>query len=121
LPWARRDHSSRRFGGDRTPMTPNFTDREPLLRDRSATTEPDLAATMAEIGRRARTAAAALAVASAESKVTALCGGARAVRDRASEILAANARDLAEAEDLSPAVRDRLALDPKRVEAIAAG
>ncbi|MGC2522542.1 MAG: glutamate-5-semialdehyde dehydrogenase, partial [Stellaceae bacterium] len=37
------------------------------------------------------------------------------------EILAANARDLAEAEGVSPALRDRLALDPKRVEAIAAG
>jgi glutamate-5-semialdehyde dehydrogenase len=102
-------------------MTPSFTDGETLLRDRSATKEPDLAATMAEIGRRARTAAAALALASAESKVTALREGARAVRDRASEILAANALDLAETEDLSPALRDRLALDPKRVEAIAAG
>src|SRR6202022_4118880 len=100
LPWTRRDHSSRRSGGDRTPMTPNFTEGETLLRDRSATKEPDLAATMAEIGRRARTAAAALALASAQSKVGALCEGARAVRDRAAEILAANARDLAAAEDL---------------------
>jgi len=65
-------------------MTPSFTDGETLLRDRSATKEPDLAATMAEIGRRARTAAAALALASADSKVSALCEGARAVRDRAS-------------------------------------
>src|SRR5438094_1667761 len=102
-------------------MTPSFTDGETLLRDRSATKEPDLAATMAEIGRRARTPAAPLALASADSKVSALCEGARAVRDRASEILAANARDLAEGEDLSPALHDRLALDPKRVEAIAAG
>src|ERR1700738_3411619 len=102
-------------------MTPNFTDGETLLRERSATKEPDLAATLAEIGRRARAAAAALALASAKSKVAALCEGARAVRDRASEILAANARDLAEAEDLSPALRDRLALDPGRIEAIAAG
>jgi len=39
------------------------------------------------------------------------------------EILAANAGDLAEAESqgISVALRDRLALDPKRVEAIAAG
>ena len=102
-------------------MTPNFTDGETLLRERSATKEPDLAATMAEIGRRARAAATALALASAKSKVAALCEGARAVRDRASEILAANACDLAEAEDLSPALRDRLALDPGRLEAIAAG
>ena len=94
---------------------------ETLPRERSATREADLAATMAEIGRRARAAAAALALASAESKVAALREAARAVRDRASEILAANAGDLAEAEDLSPALRDRLALDPKRIEAIAAG
>jgi glutamate-5-semialdehyde dehydrogenase len=48
---------------------------------------------------------------------------ARVVRDRASEILAANARDLEEAEGdgLSSALRDRLALDPKRLQAIAAG
>src|SRR6266436_1187842 len=94
---------------------------ETLPRERSATGEADLAATMAEIGRRARAAAAALALASAESKVAALREAARAVRDRAPEILAANASDLAEAGDLSPALRDRLALDPKRIEAIAAG
>jgi glutamate-5-semialdehyde dehydrogenase len=78
---------------------------------------------MAEIGRRAREAAVALALASAEAKVTALCDAAAAVRARATEVLAANARDLAEAETqgVSSALRDRLALDPKRVEAIAAG
>src|SRR5882762_3004914 len=102
-------------------MTLNPMTTETLPRERSATREADLAATMAEIGRRARAAAAALALASAESKVAALREAARAVRDRAPEILAANASDLAEADDLSPALRDRLALDPKRIEAIAAG
>src|SRR5262249_16554276 len=116
LPWARRDHSSRRSSGDRTPMT-----TETLQRERPTTREPDLAATMADIGRRAREAAAALALASAEEKVLALRGAASAVRTRAAEILDANTRDLGEAEDLSPALRDRLALDPRRVEAIAAG
>jgi glutamate-5-semialdehyde dehydrogenase len=43
------------------------------------------------------------------------------VRAQSAEILAANARDLAEAEGLSAALRDRLALDPKRLEAIAVG
>jgi len=45
------------------------------------------------------------------------------VRARQEEILAANARDLeeAESEGLSGAMRDRLALDPRRLEAIAAG
>ncbi len=96
---------------------------ETLLRNRVETSEPDLAAAMARIGRRARKAAAALALASAEAKASALREAALAVRAQAGEILAANARDLAEAEggDLSPALRDRLALDRKRVEAIAAG
>ena len=96
---------------------------ETLLRERPQTPEPDLAATMAEIGRRARTAAAALALASATAKVMALRDAAKAVRDQQDEILAANARDLeeAESEGLSPALRDRLALDPKRLEGVAAG
>jgi glutamate-5-semialdehyde dehydrogenase len=94
-----------------------------LLRERTGTSELDLATTMVEIGRRARIAAAALALASAEAKVAALREAARVVRARRGEILAANARDLDEAESagLSPALRDRLALDPKRLEAIAAG
>ena len=96
---------------------------ETLLRERPQTPEPDLAATMAEIGRRARTAAATLALASARAKVMALRDAAKAVRHQQDEILAANARDLeeAESEGLSPALRDRLALDPKRLEGVAAG
>ena len=45
------------------------------------------------------------------------------LRERAAEILAANALDLAEArvKSLSPALIDRLALDPVRIEAIARG
>jgi glutamate-5-semialdehyde dehydrogenase len=78
---------------------------------------------MAEMGRRAREAATTLSLVSAEAKVAALNNAAAAVRARAAEILAANAHDLAEAEShgVSVARRDRLALDPKRVEAIAAG
>jgi glutamate-5-semialdehyde dehydrogenase len=94
---------------------------ETLVRERPATSEPDLAATMAEIGRRARAAAAALGLAPAEAKIRALREAAQAVRTRQEEILDANARDCGEAESLSPALRDRLALDPKRLEAIAAG
>jgi glutamate-5-semialdehyde dehydrogenase len=81
----------------------------------------DLAGAMAEIGRRAREAAAALALASADVKIAALTAAACAVRSRANRILDANARDLAEAEDLAPALRDRLALDPKRLEGVARG
>jgi glutamate-5-semialdehyde dehydrogenase len=96
---------------------------ETLLRERSAKSEPDLAATMAEIGRRARIAAPALSLAPAAAKITALREAARVVRNRSSEILDANARDLDEAESdgLSVALRDRLVLDPRRLEAIAAG
>jgi glutamate-5-semialdehyde dehydrogenase len=94
---------------------------ETLPRERAATSEPDLAAMMVEIGQRARAAAVALGLATPEAKVAALHGAAQAARDRAAEILAANQRDLAEAERLTPALRDRLALDPKRLEAIAAG
>ncbi|HEY1300669.1 MAG TPA: glutamate-5-semialdehyde dehydrogenase [Stellaceae bacterium] len=82
---------------------------------------PELAAAMAAIGSRARTAAAHLALASAEAKSLALRRAAQAVRARSAEILDANGRDLAEAGDLSPVLRDRLALDPKRVEGVAAG
>ena len=84
--------------------------------------EPDLPALMAGIGRRARAAAADLALASAAARTAALTAAAQAVRDHAAAILAANARDLAEAGgDLGPAMRERLALDEKRVTAIARG
>ncbi|MGA8548636.1 MAG: glutamate-5-semialdehyde dehydrogenase [Stellaceae bacterium] len=96
---------------------------ETLKRDRLATPQDALADEMAAIGQRARIAAAALGLASAEAKSAALQAAARAVRAAEAEILAANARDLAEAkgEGLAPALRDRLALDGKRLEAIAAG
>jgi glutamate-5-semialdehyde dehydrogenase len=96
---------------------------EAAVRDRTAVAEPDLAAAMAELGRRAREAAATLGLADPQAKSAALNEAARAVRSRSREILAANARDLGEAEEqgISAALRDRLALDPKRLEAIAAG
>jgi glutamate-5-semialdehyde dehydrogenase len=96
---------------------------EILVRDSITRPEAELAAEMAKIGRRAREAATALALASPEARVAALNNSATAIRARADEILAANNRDLAEAEGqgITGALRDRLALDPKRVEAIAAG
>jgi glutamate-5-semialdehyde dehydrogenase len=96
---------------------------ETLLPDRTATSEADLPAVMAEIGRRAREASTSLARAKPAAKTAALRNAAGAVRARAVEILDANARDLAEAEaqGFAPALRDRLALDPQRLEAIAAG
>jgi glutamate-5-semialdehyde dehydrogenase len=83
----------------------------------------DLAAEMAEIGRRARAAAVALALATPEAKIAALREAAAAIRAGANEILAANARDIDEAKGagITPALIDRLALDPKRLEAVAKG
>src|SRR5215472_287501 len=82
-----------------------------------------LAATMAELGRKAREAAARLALASADAKITALLAAAAAVRGRQNEILAANAEDVAAAEaaGIGAALIDRLALDPKRLEGVARG
>ncbi|MGH7100648.1 MAG: glutamate-5-semialdehyde dehydrogenase, partial [Stellaceae bacterium] len=58
----------------------------------------------------------------AAARTAALTAAAEAVRADAGAILAANARDLAEAaEDLGAAMRERLALDDRRVAAIARG
>jgi glutamate-5-semialdehyde dehydrogenase len=76
---------------------------------------------MRQIGRQARSAASILAVASAEAKTAALRAAAKAMRKSASDILAANARDLAAARTAgkpNPFI-DRLALDGPRVEAMA--
>ncbi len=83
----------------------------------------DLAATMRAIGRDARAAARALALASTAQKNRALAAMAKAIRRRRAAILAANAGDIAEAKAgrATPAFLDRLALDPARVEAMAAG
>src|SRR5438067_1614926 len=89
----------------------------------SAETASDLARAMAEIGRQARGAAAQLALAPADAKTAALKAAAAAIRSRADEILAANAEDLAAAmaAGIGAALLDRLALDPKRLEAVARG
>jgi glutamate-5-semialdehyde dehydrogenase len=76
-----------------------------------------------ELGRRAKAAARQLAMAGAEQKNLALRTAAATIRGERAAILAANARDLQEAQaaTLSAALRDRLALDDKRVEAMAHG
>jgi glutamate-5-semialdehyde dehydrogenase len=83
----------------------------------------DIAGAMGEIGSRARAASRMLALAPAEQKNRALEGMAGAVRAQASAILAANAEDVAEARGagVTGAFLDRLSLDTKRVEAVAAG
>jgi glutamate-5-semialdehyde dehydrogenase len=83
----------------------------------------DVETMVREIGRRAKAAARQLAMAGAEQKNLALRTAAATIRGERAAILAANARDLQEAQaaTLSAALRDRLALDDKRVEAMAHG
>ncbi|MGB8277128.1 MAG: glutamate-5-semialdehyde dehydrogenase [Methylovirgula sp.] len=83
----------------------------------------DIPAVMAALGRAARQAAHALSLASTEVKNKALRGAAQKIREHAGDILAANARDMAEAagKGTTQAFLDRLALDEKRIEAMAKG
>jgi glutamate-5-semialdehyde dehydrogenase len=71
--------------------------------------------------RDARDAAHALSAAPRPRKDAALMAAAAALRARSAEVLDANAQDLAAATGLTPAFRDRLALTPARVEAMAKG
>jgi glutamate-5-semialdehyde dehydrogenase len=79
--------------------------------------------TMRAIGREAREAARILALASAASKNRALSAMASALREAQPAILAANGQDVAEAKanGTAAAFLDRLTLDAKRIEAMAAG
>jgi glutamate-5-semialdehyde dehydrogenase len=83
----------------------------------------DIKAVMAALGGAARQAAHVLSLASSEAKNQALRVAAQKIREDASDILAANARDVAEAaaKGTTPAFLDRLALDDKRIEAMAKG
>ena len=83
----------------------------------------DLTAELHLIGERARSAARILALASPEAKNAALLAMAEQLLADASEILAANAIDLENAEKagLSGAMLDRLRLDEKRLSAMADG
>jgi len=79
--------------------------------------------TVAESCAAAKRAARALATASTEAKDAALEATARLLEERSTEILEANAGDLADerATGLSEALRDRLRLTPERVGAMAEG
>jgi glutamate-5-semialdehyde dehydrogenase len=87
------------------------------------TSATELAATMREIGRRARAAGRVLALAPTQAKNKALRAMAAAIRAGSADILAANAEDIAEAkaDGATAAFLDRLMLDAKRVEAMAVG
>jgi glutamate-5-semialdehyde dehydrogenase len=83
----------------------------------------DATTLIADMAARARAAAAALAAMPSDAKRTALRAAAAEVRAQADAIVAANAEDMAagEANGLTSALLDRLKLDAKRVEAMAAG
>lgn len=82
-----------------------------------------LQATMADMGRMAREGARALRLATPEQRTAAIRAMAAEIRAAAPAILAANAEDLARAEanGVSGPMLDRLALDEKRLEGVAAG
>jgi glutamate-5-semialdehyde dehydrogenase len=83
----------------------------------------DIASVLRDIGARAKAAARRLALAPAADKNRALAAMAQAVRGASTAILAANAEDIADAKagGATAAFVDRLMLDAKRVDAIAAG
>ncbi len=85
-------------------------------------TDHDAEALIADMGARARAAAAMMAHADTSEKAAALRNGAGLLRARRDAILAANAEDLAQADaaGIGGAMRDRLLLDPARIEGIAA-
>ncbi len=87
------------------------------------TKSSSLESTMRMLGEAAKSASAELALAAPERKIAALHAMAKAIRDQAGVILAANAEDMkaAEARGLSSALLDRLKLNDGRVEAMAKG
>jgi glutamate-5-semialdehyde dehydrogenase len=80
-----------------------------------------LQAEMTALGRAGKAAAQALRLASADQRTRAIAAMAKAVRARAGEILAANARDVeaAEAAGLAAPMVDRLLLDEARLDGVA--
>ncbi len=79
--------------------------------------------TIYQMGRQARAAAYRLAQLSSDEKNTILHAMATAIRQRVPQLLEANSKDIAAGTEkgLSAAMLDRLLLDEKRVEAMAAG
>ena len=83
----------------------------------------DIAATMTSLGQAARASAMTLATTTGELRNAALAAAAAILRERSSEIVSANAQDMAAARErgLSGAMLDRLLLDDERVAAMASG
>jgi glutamate-5-semialdehyde dehydrogenase len=101
-----------------SPVTAPFDIAPPKAAESS-----DITALMMGIGRQARSAARALALASTTRKDAALAAMAAAIRARKADIVAANSQDLAASRSTGAtgAFLDRLALDDKRIAAMAEG
>jgi glutamate-5-semialdehyde dehydrogenase len=89
--------------------------------DGGATPAGDVDAILRDLGRTAREAQRALAMATPEQKARVLRVAAISLRTKTPALLHANARDMTEGAQrgLSPASLDRLKLDAKRIEGIA--
>ena len=72
-----------------------------------------------QMGQKAKAAEGALALSGLEQRNKALLFMARMLREEPQDIMSANAKDLAEASELSAAMRDRLLLNEKRLEGLA--
>ncbi len=72
-----------------------------------------------QMGQRAKAAESALALSGLEQRNKALLFVARMLREEPQAIMSANVKDLAEASELSAAMRDRLLLNEKRLEGLA--
>ena len=83
----------------------------------------DVKTAMAELGRRARKAAGALAIAPTETKNAALAAMADAIEADSDAILAANRQDVSRAKEngVAGSFIDRLELNPDRIKAMADG
>ena len=87
------------------------------------TATTDIKTIMSEMGKQAKESSHSLALASTLAKNLALTEAAKSIRSSQAEILTANEGDMSTGHDkgLSPAMLDRLKLDPARIEAIATG
>ena len=83
----------------------------------------DIAGYVEELARRAKQASRSLGFASDEARCAAVRAMAIALRNRADEVLTANAADMdaARAAGTSEGLLDRLLLTPERIEGMAAG
>ncbi|HTT07948.1 MAG TPA: glutamate-5-semialdehyde dehydrogenase [Gammaproteobacteria bacterium] len=81
----------------------------------------DIKSYMRDVGRRARAAAVIMARADTHAKNNALLAAAKQIAKEQAAILKTNGEDLRAGENLDEALKDRLELNPKRVQAMVDG